>query len=30
VRDEDLERAVKQAFDTADLKNIGIEVRDRI
>jgi BON domain len=28
VRDEELERAVKQAFDTPDLKNISIEAKN--
>lgn len=30
VRDEELERAVKQAFDTPDLKDIGIEVKNGV
>jgi osmotically-inducible protein OsmY len=30
VRDEELERAVKQAFDTPDLKGIGIEVKNGV
>ena len=30
VRDEELERAVKQAFDTPDLKDISIEVKNGV
>jgi osmotically-inducible protein OsmY len=30
VRDEELERAVKQAFDTPDLKDLGIEVKNGV
>ena len=30
VRDEELERAVKQAFDTPDLKEISIEVKNGV
>jgi osmotically-inducible protein OsmY len=30
VRDEELERAVKQAFDTSDLKDISIEVKNGV
>jgi osmotically-inducible protein OsmY len=30
VRDEELERAVKKAFDTPDLKEIGIEVKNGV
>jgi osmotically-inducible protein OsmY len=30
VRDEELERTVKQAFDTPDLKDISIEVKNGV
>lgn len=30
MRDEELERAVKKAFDTPDLKDISIEVKNRV
>ena len=30
VRDEELERAVKKAFDTPDLKDITIEVKNGV
>jgi hypothetical protein len=30
VRDEDIESEVKEAFETSDLKDIGVEVKNEV